>query len=129
MIPTTATIGRTNMIRRALAGALLASSALAAATMPATLHAQQPITHADSAAATPARPLSLGDAVDIAQKQSQVVHIANNAIQRAQGGKYQARSGLFPQLKATANYTRTLASQFTKAFSSGPSTAPSGPAG
>ena len=129
MIPTTATIGRTNWIQRALAGALVASSALVAVAMPVTLRAQQPLTRADSNAATPPRPLSLADAVDIAQKQSQVVHIASNAIQRAQGGQYQARSGLFPQLSATANYTRTLASQFSKAFSSSPSTAPSGPAG
>jgi len=130
MIHRTASIGRTTWIPRVLAGALLASSALLAVAMPRTLRAQQPVTRADSAAATtPARPLSLNDAVDIAQNQSQVVRIANNAIQRAQGGQYQARSGLFPQMNATANYTRTLASQFSKAFSSSPSTAPSGPAG
>lgn len=130
MIHKTAPIGRTTWIPRALAGALMTASALLAVAIPTTLRAQQPVTHADSAATTsPARPLSLTDAVDIAQKQSQVVHIANNAIQRAQGGQYQARSGLFPQLNATANYTRTLASQFSKAFSSSPNTAPSGPAG
>lgn len=103
--------------------------AFCALTAPRSLRAQQPVTHADSLAATAARPLSLGEAVDIAQNQSQVVRIANNAITRARGNQYVARSGLFPQLNAAANYTRTLASQFASAFS-GPSTpGPTGPAG
>ncbi len=93
----------------------------------ATARAQQPVTAADSQSTVPMRALSLNDAVDIAQSQSQVVRIANNAVTRARGGQYQARSGLFPQLSATANYTRTLASQFSSAFAA--PTLPSGPSG
>ncbi len=107
-------------------GVLLAFCALAA---PSSLRAQQPVTHADSLAATTSRPLSLGEAVDIAQNQSQVVRIANNAITRARGNQYVARSGLFPQLNANANYTRTLASQFASAFSAPSTPGPTGPAG
>lgn len=96
---------------------------------PFVLQAQKPVTHADSIATSAAQRISLDDAVNMAQRKSQVVRIANNAISRAIGGQYQARSGLFPQLSASANYTRTLASQFANAFSSSPSTAPSGPVG
>ncbi|MEO7103916.1 MAG: TolC family protein [Gemmatimonadaceae bacterium] len=96
---------------------------------PHALAAQVPVTHADSLSATAAQPISLDDAVRIAQQRSQVVRIANNAIMRAKGGQYQARSGLFPQLGASANYTRTLASQFASAFSSTRPTSPAGPPG
>jgi outer membrane protein len=107
----------------------LVGLALGAVLSPSSMRAQQPVTRTDSTVATAPRPLSLDDAVQIAQSQSQVVRIAGNAITRARGGQYQARSGLFPQLNATANYTRTLASQFSKAFSAPTSTAPPGPAG
>jgi outer membrane protein TolC len=103
--------------------------AICASAAPHALRAQQPVTAADSAALTTARPLSLGDAVRIAQTQSQVVRIASNAVLRARGGQYQARSGLFPQIGASANYTRTLASQFANAFSGSSTPAPNGPAG
>lgn len=96
---------------------------------PAVLGAQAPLTHADSVSASPAQTISLDDAVKLAQQRSQVVRIANNAIMRAKGGQYQARSGLFPQLGASANYTRTLASQFASAFSSTKPTSPAGPPG
>lgn len=100
--------------------------------------AQQPVTHGDSAAAatapvTPARPLSLQDAVNLAQGTSEVVRIAQNAVTRSHGQQYQARSGLFPQLNAAANYTRTLKSQFQGAFGGGTTSdstlLPSGPPG
>lgn len=85
---------------------------------PTTASAQQPVTHADSVAtqATSAQPLSLDDAVRIAEQRSDVVRIAGNAVARTTGQTYQARSGLFPQLNASANYTRTLRSQFQGAF-------------
>jgi outer membrane protein TolC len=65
--------------------------------------------------------LSLADAVHAAQRASPVLSIARNAITRAQGQQYQARSGLFPQLNGSANYTRTLQSQFQAALNSGAS--------
>ena len=63
-------------------------------------------------------PLSLDDAVLAAENASPVLHIARNAVTRAQGQQYQARSGLFPQLNGSAGYTRTLQSQFQAALSS-----------
>ncbi|MEO8945917.1 MAG: TolC family protein [Gemmatimonadaceae bacterium] len=107
----------------ALTGAALA---IGAVLSPNSVSAQQPVTSADSAQV---RQLSLADAVTIAQDQSQVVRIANNAVLRARGGQYQARSALFPQLSGSANYTRTLASQFAKAFSSPTPSGPTGPTG
>ena len=122
----TAISGRTLHSARVLTLLALALGAIAA---PGVARAQQPVTHADSLNAAAARPLSLDQAVAIAQDQSQVVRIASNAIMRARGNQYVARSGLFPQLSASANYTRTLASQFASAFSSPTSTLPSGPVG
>ncbi len=115
---------RYDLLLRCVAGLFLA-----AGLAPSVARAQQPVTPADSANVTPAHPLSLDDAVQIAQAKSQVVRIANNAVTRARGGQYQARSGLFPQLNATANYTRTLASQFSKAFSGSTTPLPAGPTG
>ena len=111
------------------ASATIVAAIVAACAAPLALGAQEPVTHADSVAATTPQPISLDDAVRIAQDRSQVVRIANNAIMRAKGGQYQARSGLFPQLNASANYTRTLASQFASAFSSSKPSAPAGPPG
>jgi len=122
--------GRTTYMAQRLVRTLVAIAlGVAAYAAPAALGAQVPVTHADSVAATTAQPISLDDAVRIAQQRSQVVRIANNAIMRAKGGQYQARSGLFPQLGASANYTRTLASQFASAFSSTRPTSPAGPPG
>ena len=122
----TAFTGRSTRFPRALACAVLLLGTLSA---PHTLRAQLPVTKADSASATPARALSLDDAVALAQNASPVVRIANNAILRARGGQYQAKSALFPQISASANYTRTLASQFASAFSTPTATGPSGPPG
>lgn len=91
-------------------------AAVLALCTPVAATAQQPVTRADSANATPARPLSLADAVTLAERESEVVHIAGNAVIRARGQVFQARSGLFPQLNGSANYTRTLASPFQSAF-------------
>jgi outer membrane protein len=57
--------------------------------------------------------LSLDDALRIAQSQSQAVEIARSGVVRATGQEYQARSQYLPQLNATANYSRTLQSQFS----------------
>ena len=118
--------GRTHCVARVLNATAFSFCTLLA---PSALRAQQPVTHADSVALTEARSLSLSDAVQIAQDQSQVVRIANNAITRARGNQYIARSGLFPQLNASGNYTRTLASQFASAFSAPTASGPTGPAG
>lgn len=117
-------------VRRARALALIAP--LAFMTIAMAAGAQQPVTRADSAATANARPLSLQEAVTIAQGASDVVNIARNAVTRAHGQQYQARSGLFPQLNANGNYTRTLKSQFQSALSSpaaDTTTIPIGPPG
>lgn len=126
MIDHPATFGRTPVLPRTVMCAMFAFSAL---SVPRAAAAQQPATRADSVALTATRPLSLDEAVRIAQDNSQVVRIADNAVLRARGSQYVARSGLFPQLNAAANYTRTLASQFSKAFSSPSTPGPTGPPG
>ncbi len=120
--------GRTFRTRLRTIGASL--SLLLAASVAG---AQQPVTRADSAVALNARPLSLEEAVNVAQGASEVVSIAQNAVTRSRGQQYQARSGLFPQLNASGNYTRTLKSQFQGAFGGGTTSdstiLPSGPPG
>ena len=64
------------------------------------------------AAQQPGRPLSLTDALDLAEGASENVGIARAAVERARGERQQARSGYFPQLTGSATYTRTLESQF-----------------
>jgi outer membrane protein TolC len=135
MIMYPAGTGRSRFPFRA-ASRLMTTTVMAAGSMvalllvtPLALRAQLPVTRADSASAIAAQPVSLGDAIRMAAAKSQVVRIANNAVLRARGGQYQARSGLFPQLSASANYTRTLASQFASAFSSSASSGPPGPEG
>ena len=60
-----------------------------------------------------ARPLSLNEALRLAEGQSEAVHIAQAGVLRAHGQQLQAFSQYLPQLNGTANYTRTLASQFS----------------
>ncbi len=96
-------------------GAAAASSALAA-----------------SAAAAPApAPVSLEDALRLAEQTSEQVLISQAGVLRARGQQYQARSQLLPQLSATAGYTRTLATQFSSLSSApvdttGPRNCPTG---
>ena len=58
------------------------------------------------------RPLSLADAIRIAEEQSEEIGIARSAVTRARGETYRARSQYFPQLSGTARYSRTLSSEF-----------------
>ena len=62
--------------------------------------------------ATSGRPLSLEDALRIAETASEEVGIARAATDRAAGEQLRARSERFPQIFASLGYTRTLASQF-----------------
>jgi outer membrane protein TolC len=70
-----------------------------------------------------ARPLSLVEALDIAEGQSEAVGIARQEVARAEGERRRARSAYFPQLTGTASYQRTLRSQFS-ALQSDTSTGP-----
>lgn len=65
---------------------------------------------ADSARA---RPLSLSEAMGLAEQASEAVGIARAQVDRARGQQLQARSGYFPQLTGSATYTRTIRSQFS----------------
>ena len=58
------------------------------------------------------RPLSLADALRIAETASEDVGIARAATDRARGEQLRARSEIFPQVFASLDYTRTLASEF-----------------
>ena len=58
------------------------------------------------------RPLSLADALRIAETASEEVGIARAAADRAQGEQLRAGSERFPQVFASLGYTRTLASEF-----------------
>jgi outer membrane protein TolC len=72
---------------------------------PAAAQAQEP--------RVAAKPLSLAEALDIAERESESVGIARSDLSRAEGERRQARSSYFPQLTGSASYTRTLRSQFS----------------
>ena len=97
------------------ARATLALAAALAST--ASLNAQQPTPAAGAAVGATVR-LSLDDALRLAESQSQSIEVARSGVTRASGSRYQARSQYFPQLNATAGYTRTLESQFSSFASS-----------
>ena len=60
-----------------------------------------------------AKPLSLVEALDMAERGSESVGIARSDLARAEGERRRARSSYFPQLTGSASYTRTLRSQFS----------------
>src|SRR5918996_4470249 len=60
-----------------------------------------------------AKPLSLVEALEIAERESESVGIAQSDLARAEGERRRARSSYFPQLTGSASYTRTLRSQFS----------------
>ena len=72
---------------------------------PAPAQAQEPL--------GAGKPLSLVEALDIAERESESVGIAQSDLARAEGERRRARSSYFPQLTGSASYTRTLRSQFS----------------
>ncbi|MEO6526486.1 MAG: TolC family protein [Gemmatimonadaceae bacterium] len=92
---------------------------LLAVTSPAVATAQQ-----STSAATPARALTLDDAIRLAARESEALQIARAGVSRANGQLRQARSQYLPQLNSSITYGRTLKSQFEAlASSGGPDTA------
>jgi outer membrane protein len=89
---------------------VLAFSALTAS--PSQIRAQR-------APALPAGPLTLDQALELAEPRSEAVSIAREGIQRAEGEQIRARSGLHPQVSGTISYDRALASEFEGVFDSG----------
>jgi outer membrane protein TolC len=107
--------GRNGLTRLAalVLAAHLAPGAWASAQLP-----DQP------AGSTPARTLSLADALRLAEVTSEQITIAEAGVERAFGSVTLARSERKPQLSASGSYDRTLASEFSGIFDG----APSGPA-
>jgi outer membrane protein len=68
---------------------------------------------AQDSQAPAARPMSLSEALEMAERESESVGIAQSDLARAEGQRRRARSAYFPQLTGTASYTRTLRSQFS----------------
>jgi outer membrane protein TolC len=62
------------------------------------------------------RPLSLEEALRVAESRSEQLEIAQAGVMRATGERVRARSDRFPQLSATASYDRALASEFSGLF-------------
>lgn len=104
---------------RVLGGYLKTSLVAAAILVPAAAAAQVPSLPTVTTTGTP-RAISLDEAVRVAESQSEQIRIARAGVQRAHGQQYQARSLRFPQLNASASYTRTLASQFSSLGGSAP---------
>ncbi len=71
------------------------------------------IAAAQAPASQPAKTLSLADALQIAERESESVGLAQSDLSRAEGERRRARSAYFPQLTGSASYTRTLRSQFS----------------
>ena len=59
------------------------------------------------------RTLSLEEALELADRESESVGLARSDLARARGERRRARSAYFPQLTGSASYTRTLRSQFS----------------
>jgi outer membrane protein TolC len=86
------------------------------------------VIHAQGATAAPSQ-LSLADALRIGEQRSETVKMAEAALQRAQGQRYQARAQLLPQINGTAGYQRTIESQFQAISASAGSSSGSGSSG
>lgn len=60
-----------------------------------------------------ARAISIEEALDIAERESEAVGLARSDLAQAEGERRRARSAYFPQLTGSASYSRTLRSQFS----------------
>lgn len=63
-------------------------------------------------AADSVRPMSLDDALNLAESRSEDIAIAQAGVERARGQDVKARSGYWPQITGSLSYTRTLKSIF-----------------
>jgi outer membrane protein TolC len=66
--------------------------------------------------ALPAGPLTLEQALMLAEERSESIALARTGIRRAEGEEVRARAGLFPQLSVSLSYDRALASEFEGVF-------------
>ena len=66
--------------------------------------------------ALPGRPLSIEEALALAEKSSEQLQIARAGVERAGGELIRARAERYPQLSGAASYDRALASEFSGLF-------------
>jgi outer membrane protein TolC len=90
----------------------LACAFLSAALAIMTVHAQGPA----PAPTAVSGPITLEQALQLAEARSEAVAGAQAGIRRAEGEEIRARSGLYPQLSAALSYDRALASEFDGVF-------------
>src|SRR4026209_2933158 len=64
----------------------------------------------------PAGQLTLEQVLALAEARSEAIGISRAGVQRAEGEQVRARSGMYPQLSASASYDRALASEFSGVF-------------
>jgi outer membrane protein len=97
---------------QAITAAVLIGVAVSGAS---ALAAQTPVaaTRADSIArVSGVRPLTLDEALHLAEERSEGVRIARAGVLRARGQQYQARSQYLPQFTGGVTFVKTLQSQF-----------------
>ena len=82
----------------------------------AQAQAQAPPQPPPAAPSLPAGPLTLEQALAIAEARSETVAIAEVALERNAGDQVRARAALYPQLSASATYDRSLANEFQGVF-------------
>jgi outer membrane protein TolC len=68
------------------------------------------------------RVLSLDDAINVALGRGEEIALAQGGVQTSEGNIEIARSGMLPQISASANYTRTLKSQYSSLAGAAPDT-------
>jgi outer membrane protein TolC len=71
---------------------------------------------AQASDAVPAGPLTLEQVLALAEQRSESIAISRAGVQRAEAEQIRARSGLLPQVSASASYDRALASEFEGVF-------------
>ena len=101
--------------------------ALALSTIPAAPAIAQDPVGTPTVSVAVGRPLSLAEALRLAEAGSEEIGIARAAVTRARGETYRARSQYFPQLNGTARYSRTLSSEFESLGGSAPAPDPGAP--
>ncbi len=72
--------------------------------------------------ASPVKALSIEEALRLAAGGSEQVQVAAAGVSRARGQQMQAKSQYYPQLNASANYSKALASEFEGLFGGGTDT-------
>ena len=97
----------------ALGASAVSVLALGALAAPARAQQQPPVRPAaEPGGLRTLRALSLDDAIQLAERESEAIRIAEAGVQRSRGQQLQARSQYFPQLNAAVNYQRALQNQF-----------------